>query len=123
MGFRIDTGNISRTHFLRSYFHPERNEFCPQRRAVSTGQTLHGHRRGIRGAVPDALLRPLSLMGRDSSPASGDEESAVSLPFQKEQEREGVGVAVFPVQFRNSASGMRPEDSRAGLRPGAFNEL
>ena len=35
----------------------------------------------------------------------------------------GRNSARSGVQFRNSASGMRPEDSREGLRPGAFNAL
>ncbi len=85
---KTDYDQISRTHFSRSYFHPEGMSFArsdalfpPDKLSTAIGAEYDAQCRML-------CLRPLCVMGRDSSPASGAEESAVSLPVP---ERTGTG--------------------------------
>jgi len=74
---KADYDRISRAHFPRSYFHPDGMTFRNSDALFSSAGPGRRHRRRVRTAMPHALLRPLSALGRGTGPPSGTSRSAV----------------------------------------------
>jgi len=101
--------------FRGAIFIPREMSLPAARRCFHRTNSPWHRARNTRRSARMLCYGPYPSWARDSNPASGDEESAVS-PSCSRKNRNGKGQPFPPVQFRNSASGMRPEYSRTGLK-------
>ena len=63
-----DYDQISRTYFPNSYFYPASMSFANSDALFAAGDLSTTIEKGIRGTMPDPLLRPLPVLGYCSGP-------------------------------------------------------